>query len=112
MQSPEFRERYRRTRASIAMIQEILEVIDARRQEAGLSKAELARRLGANPAAIRRLLTSGASNPSLKTVLEIVDALGLELRLQTKEAGQKASEPKPRAREAVPAQPRRPASVV
>jgi DNA-binding phage protein len=81
MQNPEFRERYERSRRSIAAIQQILQTIEATREEAGLSKAALARRAGTNPAATRRLLTCSSGNPTLATVLDIAGALGLELRI-------------------------------
>ena len=84
MQSPEFRDRYARTRRSIDTMQEVIRLIDEQRQQAGLSKAELARRVGANPAAMRRLLTSGSGNPTLKTLLDVLDVLGIELRFQVK----------------------------
>jgi DNA-binding phage protein len=82
LQSPEFRARYRRTKGSIARVQKLLQMIEARRQETGLMKVEVAERAGINPAALRRLLTSGTSNPTLKTVLDVMDALGLEMRVE------------------------------
>jgi DNA-binding phage protein len=82
MQRPEFRERYERTRGVIAQIQDIMSLIDAQREAAGLSKAELARQAGMHPVAVRRLLSSGAGSPTLKTLLELMDALGIEMRLQ------------------------------
>jgi len=81
MQSPAFRQRYTRTRRTIASVEEIIGSIDARRQTAGVSKAELARRAGMNPAALRRLLTSGAGNPTLSTVIGLMDALGMRLQV-------------------------------
>jgi ribosome-binding protein aMBF1 (putative translation factor) len=81
---PATRERYERTRRSVALIRQVLQTIDARREEAGLSKAELAERVGAHPSAVRRILTSEASNPTLKTVAELLDVLGLELALRPK----------------------------
>jgi transcriptional regulator with XRE-family HTH domain len=56
-----------------------LETIDAKREQAGLSKAALAECAGINPASIRRLFTSDESNPTLLTVLELMDALDLDL---------------------------------
>jgi ribosome-binding protein aMBF1 (putative translation factor) len=81
---PTARERYERTRRSVALTRQVLQAIDARREEAGLSKAELAERVGAHRSAVRRLLTSEASNPTLKTVAELLDVLGLELTLRPK----------------------------
>ena len=86
MQSAEFRERYERSRRMLEASQEILRTIDARRETAGLSKAEFARRLGTRPASVRRLLSSGSGsgNPTLRTVLEMLDELGLEIRLESR----------------------------
>src|SRR6266508_2151162 len=81
MRSPEFRQRYERTRRSIAQVQQILHLIDAHRQGAGLSKAEVARRLGTHPATVRRLFASGSNNPTLRTLLELMDVLGIQMRL-------------------------------
>jgi DNA-binding phage protein len=87
MQSPEFRERYQRTSRSIAAVQEIIRQLDAEREHAGLSKSALARRAGTNVAAMRRLLTSGTGNPTLKTLLDVVDALGMELQIRRPDDG-------------------------
>ena len=76
---PAAQERYERTRRTVAAIRETLMRVDRERAQAGMTKAELARRLGANPATMRRLLSSGQRNPTLKTVLEICDVLGMEV---------------------------------
>ena len=41
----------------------LLQAVDAERERSGLSKADLARRLDLNPAAVRRLLGGGGANP-------------------------------------------------
>jgi ribosome-binding protein aMBF1 (putative translation factor) len=81
---PAVRERYERTRRTVAAIRETLMRVDRERAQVGLTKAELARRLGTNPSNMRRLLSSGRSNPTLKTVLELCDVLGLEVTLRPK----------------------------
>lgn len=51
----------------------------------GMTRAELARRSGIHPAAVRRLLSKrGGHNPTLATVASLADALGHELRLAPK----------------------------
>jgi ribosome-binding protein aMBF1 (putative translation factor) len=82
LSTPEARERYRRTRATIEAIQRMLQVIDAERERAGLSKSELARRIGTSPATLRRLLTSPEANPTLKTMIGLFDALDVEVELR------------------------------
>lgn len=81
---PAVRERYERTRRTVTTIREMLQRVDAERAYVGLTKAELARRLGANPATMRRLLSAGQRNPTLKTVLELCDVLGLEVTVAPK----------------------------
>lgn len=79
---PSARERYERTRQSVAMMRQVLQVVDAERERAGLTKADLAHRVGVDPSAIRRMFTSDASNPTLRTILEVLDALGLEVTVR------------------------------
>ena len=74
--------------------------VDDERAQAGLTKAELARRVGANPATMRRLLSSGQHNPTLRTVLEICDALDLEVTIAPKHQRLAGSRTSPRARAA------------
>jgi ribosome-binding protein aMBF1 (putative translation factor) len=78
MEDAEFRAEYQRTRREVERIDVIIRALDARREQQGLSKAELARRIGRNPSSIRRLFTQ-ETNPELKLVVSMLDALGLEL---------------------------------
>ncbi len=78
----EAREEYERTFHSTVVFREILQLVEAEREKAGLSKAELAHRIGVNPASIRRLLTSESGNPTFKTMLGVFDALGLAFSLK------------------------------
>ncbi len=54
--------------------------LDELREAAGLSKAELARRIGRDPSSIRRLFTAHA-NPELRLVVSIAEDLGAEVRV-------------------------------
>lgn len=65
----------------ISTIDDVVNSLDHARQEAGMSKAELARAIGAEPAVVRRLLSSSAPNPTLGTLAEVAAALGLQVRL-------------------------------
>lgn len=58
----------------------IIRRIDRLRVENNLTKAELARRIGKNPAAVRRLFT-GEANPTLSTVVELLGALDASLQI-------------------------------
>ena len=84
LEDPEAREQYQRTFQATVESRHLLQAIEAERERAGLTKAELARLAGTNPAAMRRLLTAETSNPTLRTLLAIFDALGLEFSLRPK----------------------------
>jgi hypothetical protein len=44
-----------------------------------MTKAALARKISTTPEAMRRLLTSGEANPTLTTILSVLEALDLRL---------------------------------
>lgn len=80
MRDPDFRAEYLRARQAIAQIDSVMATLDQLRENAGCSKAELARQIGKQPAAVRRLFTAEV-NPELRTVAEMCAALGAELRV-------------------------------
>jgi DNA-binding phage protein len=80
MADPEFRSAFERERREIGVIDDIVNALDDLRAEHGLTKAELAREIGKNPASIRRLLTA-PGNPELRTIVAIADALDAEIRV-------------------------------
>jgi ribosome-binding protein aMBF1 (putative translation factor) len=84
LRAPEDQEQYRRTRESTMAIRRVLQVIDVERERAGLSKSELARRIGASPATVRRLFTSPSANPTLKTIVDLFDALEVDMELRSR----------------------------
>jgi transcriptional regulator with XRE-family HTH domain len=63
----------------IATIDAVVSRLDEARDAAGLSKADLARALGAEPAVVRRLFASGHVNPTLGTLAEVAAALGMRV---------------------------------
>lgn len=81
MKSAEFAAAYSEARSAIDTTDQIVRAMDAARVELGMSKAELARRIGAKPESIRRLFTAGTANPTLNTVAQIADVLGMRLDL-------------------------------
>lgn len=66
-----------RHKLSVAM----MDLIETARVEKGLSKADLARAAGLNPASVRKILTSPSANPRLSTLIEFANALDCELVL-------------------------------
>jgi DNA-binding phage protein len=81
MKDPAFAVEYRAARAEIDAIDKLIRALDAARLIEGLSKAELARKIGAQPEMVRRLLTTPKGNPTMDTVLKVASALGYHLEL-------------------------------
>ena len=89
-EDPEFQVEYERQRREIAAIDAIVHKLDALREQSGMTKAELARAIGKNPAAVRRLLTA-SGNPELRTVVAMAEALGAEVCIVTRRAPRRRS---------------------
>ncbi len=66
--------------AASALVKEL----EAVREQQGLSKAELGRRMGVKASVVSRLLAGQAVNPTLSTVADVADALGVYLEIQIK----------------------------
>ena len=77
---PEFRAEFERERHEIETIDAILNALDELREERGLTKADLARQIGKNPASVRRLLTA-SGNPELRTVVAMTNALDADIKI-------------------------------
>ena len=75
--SPTFAAEYERVGAEIRAVDDLIRLVDAERVDLGMSKADLARKVSTTPAAMRRLLTSGEANPTITTVLDVLEAVGL-----------------------------------
>lgn len=95
----EFRAEFERQRREIAAIDAIVNRLDALREEHRMSKAELARMIDKNPAAIRRLLTA-SGNPELRTVVAMAQALGAEVKIVPKPSRARRTKPRKAARRA------------
>jgi DNA-binding phage protein len=78
LKDPEFREDYERSRLEIAIVDDLVNNLEALRDDQGMTKAGLARAIGKNPAAIRRLLTA-SGNPELKTFVALANALDADV---------------------------------
>lgn len=91
MSDPMFRDGYERARARIDAIDRVISELDEIRERKGLSKAALARRIGVSDAVIRRLFSAQDRNPTMKTIVEVADALGLELQVAPPPRARKAS---------------------
>lgn len=76
---PEYEHAYQDAAATVRAIDELVRSIDERREARGLSKAELARRAGLPPEAVRRLFTMRSPNPTATTLVALASALELDL---------------------------------
>jgi DNA-binding phage protein len=91
-EDPEFRAEFERKRAEIAAIDAIVTRLDALRAEHGMSKADLARAMHKNPAAVRRLLTA-SGNPELRTVVAMAEALDADVQIVPRKKGRRTQRP-------------------
>lgn len=80
--NPEFKALYEHKRSEIDAIDTILSHIEERREALGLTKADLARLVGARPESVRRLLSARNSNPTLFTVMKLASVLGMEIHVK------------------------------
>ena len=76
------RAEYERARGEIEQIDTVIRSLDELRQDAGMSKAELARRVGRNPASIRRLFTAEQARPELPLIISIANALDASIEIR------------------------------
>lgn len=81
LKDPEFRREYVLESVRVGTIDRIINALDDAREGAGLTKADLARVIGIQPAVVRRLLSAGHVNPTLGTLSGIAAALGLQIKI-------------------------------
>src|SRR5260370_25957204 len=82
LEDPPFLREYVAESVRIATIDRIVNELDAAREAAGLSKAELARAINSEPATVRRLFSAGHVNPTLGTLAEVAASLGMRVVLE------------------------------
>ena len=85
-EDPEYLHAYAAARRRIDQIDSIIRMLDQRRCNLDLSKAELARRANLRPEVIRRLFSAERPNPTLATLVALAEALELELAAKPLEA--------------------------
>lgn len=81
LKDPQFLREYVAESIRIGTIDRIVNELDVAREQAGLSKAELARAISSDPATVRRLFSAGHVNPTLGTLAEVAAALGMRVVL-------------------------------
>ncbi len=95
LKDPQFLRDYVAESIRIATIDRIVNELDAARQAAGISKAELARAINSEPATVRRLFSAGHVNPTLGTLAEVAAALGMRVVLEPLPAADRQQITKP-----------------
>lgn len=91
LRDPAYADAYEQARRRTDAIDAMLQGLDGRREDLGLSKADLARRAGLRPEVVRRLFASQSANPTLATLSAIADAMDLELRPMPRDNGESAA---------------------
>lgn len=91
MCDPTFQNSYEHARGRIDAIDRVIRDLDAVRERQGVSKAELARRIGVSDSVIRRLFSADDRNPTMRTIIEVAEALGLEVRISRPAKTRRAS---------------------
>ncbi len=79
---PEFAGAYDEAVRRIRAVDNLVRALEAARVEQGLTKAELARRAGMQPEAVRRLFSVDRPNPTAVTLAALANVLNLELVAQ------------------------------
>jgi len=94
LRDPGARASYERERREIDQIDAVIRSLDQLRVDAGISKAELARRVGRNPSSIRRLFTAQRARPELPLIVSIADELGARVEIAVCSPGSAGAGPK------------------
>lgn len=79
MKDPSFAEGYARERQAVDQVDLLIRQLEEARLNLGVSKAELARRIGKLPVVVRRLLTKKGANPTLMMAVKLGSVVGLKL---------------------------------
>ncbi|MGF1602122.1 MAG: helix-turn-helix domain-containing protein [Thermosynechococcaceae cyanobacterium] len=81
LQKPEVQSAYEALEPEFSLLRQMLQA----RQSAGLSQAEIAKRMGTKPPAVARLessLSSGKHSPSINTLRKYAEAVGCDLEIR------------------------------
>lgn len=82
LEDPEFLREYIVESMRIATVDDLVNSLDEAREAAGLTKADLARAISAEPAVVRRLFSCSHMNPTLGTVAQVAAALGMRITME------------------------------
>jgi transcriptional regulator with XRE-family HTH domain len=83
-ETEEERAAFERKVAKLVATSDLLNALDQARRAVGVSKAEVARRVGSKRSVVSRLLSGRGANPKVETIADIADALGVYLDIRVK----------------------------
>src|SRR5437016_10266080 len=86
LQDPGYAEAHQRAVATVSAIDDLVRALNSARARQHLSKAELARRVGVDPAAVRRFFSTDAPNPTAQWLVQVALALGYRFSLERDES--------------------------
>jgi DNA-binding phage protein len=95
LEDPEYARAFAVESVRVTTIDSIMSLIAELLEDSGMTKAALAQAIGANPAAVRRLLSADGVNPTLGTLAELAGALGMKVTLQPMTAAERKMITKP-----------------
>ena len=95
LEDPEYARAFAAESVRVTTIDSIMNTIAEQAEASGMTKAALARAIGANPAAVRRLLSADGVNPTLGTLAELAGALGMKVTLEPMTAAERKTITKP-----------------
>lgn len=83
LEDPEFQRQFVLERNRVETIDRVMNLIIDALEESGLSRADVAKAVGSQSSAVRRLLNlgSGTVNPTLRTLADVAAVLGLQVQL-------------------------------
>lgn len=76
---PEWQDAHEEARRRIDQVDNLVRALDGRREQLGLTKADLARRADLAPEVVRRLFSVDSPNPTAVTLAALADALDLDV---------------------------------
>jgi DNA-binding phage protein len=79
MLDPEFQREFELESLRIATIDSIIGALDAAREDLAMSKADVARAIGGQGSAVRRLFSSDSVSPTLTSITEVAAAVGMRI---------------------------------
>jgi transcriptional regulator with XRE-family HTH domain len=84
LQDPAVKAEFDAYGAHIRSVQVLMAYFDARSDELGMNKTDIARQLNLQPSNVRRWFTGQKQNPSFASMVELANCLDLEIKLVPK----------------------------